>query len=172
MPPAALAPAHRSFLIRDHIVGAAVLNLILNAVIGWAVFRSLTTVPFWGPQSVATDIIATAFILPFVSCVVISAVTRSQVRRHKLPAPTWPASRYPLLARLPKSTLLRGAVLGVVASVAVGVPVVLTVHAFEVTEMGLGYFVAFKAIFGATLAAGVSPVIALRALSDTSSRRT
>ncbi len=172
VPSAALAPAHRTFLIRDQIVGAAVVNLLINAAIGWAMFRTLAVVPLWGEWSVAADIIGTAFMLPLLTCVIVSAITARQVRRGKLPAPAWPVSRYPLLARLPANTLFRGLVLGVLAGLVVGLPAVLTVHALEVAEMDLGSFVLFKAIFAAILAALVSPVIALRALADASGART
>lgn len=161
-----LASAHRTFLIRDQIIGAAVVNLLINAGIGWAMFRTMTTVPVWGQMSVAGDIIGTAFVLPLMTCVIVSAITARMVRRGKLPAPAWPASRYPLLARLPRSTILRGVVLGAIASVVTGVPAVLSVHALDVAEMGLSDFVVFKAIFAALLAGVVSPMIALRALSD------
>ncbi len=172
MPAVALAPAHRTFLIRDQVVGAAVINLLINALIGWAMFRTLTAVPLYGQLSVTADIIGTAFMLPFITCLIVSAITGRQVRRGKLPEPTWPASRFPLLARLPRNTLLRGFALGILAVLVAGVPAILTLHALDVAEMGVSRFVLFKAVFAAVLAAAVSPAIALRALSDAGSAQT
>jgi hypothetical protein len=63
-----LTPAQRTFLVNEQTVAPAVFNLILNAGLGWLVFRHLERVPLWGDPSLAGDIIGTMLILPFLTC--------------------------------------------------------------------------------------------------------
>ena len=63
---ARLSSEHRRFLIVDQVIGAGIINFILNAGIAWAIARALTRVPLWGNPSIANDTVATAFLLPFI----------------------------------------------------------------------------------------------------------
>jgi hypothetical protein len=43
-----LTPAQRRFVLLDNVVGAFVVNLLLNGAIAWLLFRKATHVPMWG----------------------------------------------------------------------------------------------------------------------------
>src|SRR4029453_7555172 len=71
---------HRRYLLLDQGIGAGIVNLLLNAAIAWLLFRGMEAVPMWGEQSIGGDTIGTAFVLPFLSTLIASAIVRSQVR--------------------------------------------------------------------------------------------
>lgn len=164
----ALSAQHRRFLIADQGVGATVFNFVLNGLIAWVLFRSAESVPLWGPSSVAGDTIATAFILPFATCLIVSRIVARQVSTGRLarlsdpttaPLVTWLAARTPLR---------RGAALGLAAVVIAAVPAILWLSIGGPNELARGAFVWFKASFAAGLAAVVTPLIAWVALVTSS----
>jgi hypothetical protein len=157
-----MPPAVQRYLVLEQGVGSAILNLLINGVIAWAMFRGATTVPMWGQQSIGADTIGTTFFLPFLTCLIATRIVRAQVRSGRVPAF---AAIPPLVARLPRGTAARGAVLGVIGIAAVGVPAAIALTQLGVTEMRFWPFVGFKAAFAAALAAVVTPVIALYALA-------
>lgn len=157
-----MTQAHRKYLTSQAIVGAAV-NLVLNGAIGWAAFRSLDRIPFSGSPSIAGDLAATAFLLPLLVCLIVTPLVRADTRKGKVA----PAERQGLLSRsLPRSLVLRGMVLGLLAAVTMAPLTIGALQALGVREMGFWQFVSFKAVFGAALATIITPVVALRALMD------
>jgi hypothetical protein len=71
-----LTPAQRRFVLLDNGVGAFVVNLMINGVIAWLLFRKATRVPMWGQSSIAGDTIATAFLLPAITCLIVTWISR------------------------------------------------------------------------------------------------
>ena len=159
-----MSSRHRRYLLLDQGIGAGVLNLLLNAGIAWLLFRGMVTIPLWGAQSIAGDTIGTAFVLPFLSTLIASAVVRGQVRAGYVAGLSLPGES--LLQRLPVGLARRGMVFGLAGLVAAGLPTAAALGAVGVAEMAFGEFVAFKAAFAAVLAAMVTPIIARVALAD------
>ena len=159
-----MSPRQRRYLLLEQGVGAGIVNFVLNAAIAWLMFRAATTVPMWGQQSVGGDTIATAFLLPFLTTLIVSRIVRGHVRRGHVTAFAWHGSR--LGDWMPAGLGRRGAVLGLLAVVTVGVPATALLAGMGVVEMSVGGFVAFKALFGAALATIVTPLIARAALED------
>ncbi len=161
--PAFMPLAVRRYLVLEQGVGAGVLNLLINAAIAWAMFRGATTVPMWGQQSIGADTIGTTFFLPFLTCLIATRIVRAQVRSGRVPAF---AAIPSLVARLPRGTAARGAVLGALGVAVVGVPAAIGLSLLGVTEMRFWSFVGFKAVFAALLAMVVTPVVALYTLAS------
>jgi hypothetical protein len=159
-----MSPRQRRYLLLDQGIGAGIVNLLLNAAIAWLLFRGMEAVPMWGQQSIAGDTIGTAFVLPFLSTLIASAVVRSQVRAGYVSAVALSASS--ALQRLPRGLAKRGAVLGLIGVVLTGIPTALALDATGTAEMGFSEFIIFKAVFAALLGALVTPVIARAALAD------
>jgi hypothetical protein len=159
-----MSPQHRRYLLLDQGIGAGIVNLLLNAGIAWLLFRGMEVVPLWGQQSIAGDTIGTAFVLPFLSTLIASAVVRSQVRSGYVSAVALSATS--ALRRLPQGLAGRGAVLGLIAVILTGLPTAAALDAAGVGEMAFGQFVTFKAVFAAVLGALVTPIIARAALAD------
>lgn len=161
----ALSPAHKKFLTVDQSVGPAVFNFFLNAAIAWAIFRTHETVPLWGQQSIAGDTIATAFILPFLTGLIVTPLVGRQVKQGKfsaLPLGTVPGAISILAGR---TTFVRSLVIGAVGVVAFGLPAVgVWVVLGGPAELGLTPFIWTKAAFAGLLAAVLTPVISWAAL--------
>lgn len=151
------------YLIRQAIIGAAV-NLVLNAAIGWAAYRSLGRIPFSGSPSISGDLVATAFLLPLIVCLIVTPLVRAEVRNGRIT----PVERSQgLLSRLlPRGIIVRGIVLGLLAAVTLAPVTIWALQDIGMREMSLWRFVSFKAAFAGGLAALITPVIALRALMD------
>lgn len=160
----ALSREHRRFLIVDQGVGATVVNFLLNGAIAWSLFRSAVRVPLWGESSIAGDTIVTAFLLPLLTCLIVTRIVHRQLAGgHVLPLAEAPRSG--ALQRLASlSTLRRGLILGLAGVVVAALPTVLWFASAGPPELARDSFLWFKASFAAVLAAGVTPLIAWLAL--------
>jgi hypothetical protein len=160
-----MSPALRHYLLTEHVIGAMVVNALLNALIAWASLRHLSEVPMWGVESIGADMIGTTIILPLLTCLIVTRIVAWHVRQGKISAAGWTGDRS-LLDRLPSGAFRRGLALGAITT-AVAVPLLLTSLAIAgVTSLELGSFVLFKAFYAAVLAAFVQPVVALWALTN------
>ena len=161
-----MSSAHVRYLFVEQLVGSAVVNLVLNALIAWGVFGRLGVVPLWGQQSIAGDLVGTAFLLPFLTCVIVTPMARRQVVQRGLGGLGWSRASSPWLRLLPASTVWRGAVLGVACVLAVAPFLVGTLDVVGVGAMSVRGFVIFKALVAGVLGAAVTPLIALWAIAE------
>ena len=158
-----LSSAHKRFLLLEQGVGSVIINLVINAVIAFVLFRGASTVPLWGQQSIAGDTIGTTFFLPLITCLIATPLVRRQVRAGRVA----PLAGTPMgLQRMPGQTFWRGCVLGVISTLLVAPPAIGVLAALGVTEQVFWGFVVFKAVFAAALGAVVTPLIALWAIAD------
>ena len=164
-----LSDRHRSFLIIEQSVFAGIINVVLNGVIAWLLMRSLTEIPLWGETSMGVDLLATGFILPFATCLIVSRLTRSQVESGKLPA--LERSQIRPLGFHRRSSLVRAILMGVFGVIFASAPLVVLLDLAQAAPVPLLSFVAFKAIWAGLFAMIVSPIIAWWALSAASSAR-
>jgi hypothetical protein len=160
----ALSPEHRRFLIIDQGLGPTVINFLLNGGIAWALFHSVAYVPLWGQSSIAGDTFATAFLLPLLTCLIVTRIVHRRVATGRvLPLAVLSTSGVAqFLSAL--STLRRGIVLGL-SGVALGaLPTLLWFVWAGPPELPLHTFFWFKASFAAILGAVVTPLIGWVAL--------
>jgi len=152
-------------------IGGAVINFVLCGGIGWLLFRGMADVPLWGQQSVAGDTLATAFLLPFLTCLIVTPTVRRDVLKGQVAGfPT--SSPYHALGQwVPRRSLLRGVTAGVLCVVIVVPATVLVLGEFAAAGMRFAPFLAFKATFGALLGATVTPFLALLAICDANPAR-
>lgn len=145
-----------------------IVNFPLNALVAWALFRSLGTVPLWGDQSIAGDTIVTSFLLPFITCLIVTRVARGAVRNGHVAPLGWTRSTHPVLRMLPRHTVLRGVLVGVVCAVTVGPMAVVAFGTAGFVSLSLWSFVALKGAYAALLGAFVTPLLALWAIAEPS----
>jgi hypothetical protein len=166
-----LSTDQRRFFFWHAIVGAAVVNLTLSALIAWLSVRNEDSVPRWAaplvdkPSTIA-DTLGTFFILPLLTCLIFTAVARRELRHGRVEPLGWTWSPKSVLRRLPKGTLRRGVALGALCLAALGPPAVAVIVALDVGDLSIGEFVTYKAIFGVVLGIVVTPIVALWALSE------
>jgi len=161
-----VSPAQRRYLLVEQGIGAAIFNFVLNAAIAWLVFRSQDAVPLWGDRSIAGDTIATSMILPFLTTLIVTPTARRQVRTGRVVSLGWTRATHPTLGWLPRGTLARAFVLGVVCAVVLSPLTLLVLAMLHVADLGLGRFVVFKASFAAFEALLVTPVVSLWAIAE------
>jgi hypothetical protein len=159
-----LSPAHRRFHVVDQQVGPMIVKLGLNAAIAWGPVREMERVPLWGQQSIAGDTVGTAFVLPLLTCLIVSAVVTRQVARGHL-ARIENASRSSIVDSLGvRRPVVRGALLGCIAIGLTAVPVIAWLALRGPSEMTFGSFVWFKALFATALGMLVTPLLGWVAL--------
>jgi hypothetical protein len=122
-----LSTDQRRFFFWHAIVGAAIVNLTLSALIAWLSVRNEDSVPRWAaplvdkPSTIA-DTLGTFFILPLLTCLIFTAVARRELRHGRVEPLGWTWSPQSVLRRLPKGALRRGAALGALCLAALGPP--------------------------------------------------
>jgi hypothetical protein len=163
---------HRRWLLINAIVIAAIVNGVLNALIAWGSGASEDEIPLWaapliGGPSTIVDTVATLFILPFLTTVLITTAAWHEMREGKLAPLTVNRSSDPMLRQLPRTRARRGAYFGVLTVLLLGPAAVLLLIAFDYGDISPGDFVLYKTIFGVALGALVTPPIAIAALTDT-----
>ncbi len=161
-----LSDRHRHFLRIDQSLVPALFNVVINAVIAWAILRAHAEVPLWGEPSVGVDLLATGFLLPLLTCLIVSRLIAGQVRSGKLP----PLASDQIGSRgwHHQSILKRGLFLGVVGVIFASAPVVAALEIDHAQPIELYTFVGFKAIWAGLFAAVLTPLIAWWALSSAS----
>jgi hypothetical protein len=167
-----LTVEHRRWLIINAVVIAAIVNGILSALIAWGTAAPEDEIPLWaaplvGGPSTIVDTVATLFILPFLTTLIVTSVAWHEMREGKLAPLMVDRNADPLLARLPARRVRRGAYFGVLTVVLLAPVSVVLLIAFDFGDIGVGDFVLYKAIFGVLLGLVVTPPIGIAALTDT-----
>jgi hypothetical protein len=162
-----LTPEQRSYAIVAFGIGPAVANALINGLLGWATFRGVEHVPIWstGP-SVGPDTLGTCFFLPFLTCLIATALTRRDRRQGKVaPLAAFPPSLQ-VLRRTLGPLFRRALAIGLAMFVVVGGLVLAGLSSLDTATMPHGRFLAFKIGFAVALGLVVTPPIGLLALAD------
>ena len=165
----ALSGRHQKFLIIEQGAVPTVFNLALNGAIAWALFRSASGVPLWGESSLGVDLLATGFLLPFLTCLIVSAIVARHVRDGKVPPLR--EAQLPQTRWFERSALQRGLALGATGVVFGALPLVWVLHLAAAQPLAVSAFVTFKAVWAALLALVVTPVVGWWALANASRPR-
>src|SRR6516162_455662 len=156
-----LTPAQRRFVLLDNGVGAFVVNLLINGVIAWLLFRKVTHVPMWGQSSIAGDTIATACLLPAISCLIVTPLARGRVRTCRVAAVGGASWRW-----IPRNMVWRALLVGLICLLVLTPLTLFVLGTLGVEELSPWHFVYFKATFAAVEGALVTPFLALWAISE------
>jgi hypothetical protein len=164
-----LSARHRRFLWLEQGAIPGVFNLVLNAGIAWLLFRSARAIPLWGESSVGVDLLATAFLLPFLTCLIVSALVARDVRSGRVPP--LPPAQLPHSRWFLRSVSARGLALGAACVLFCGIPLVWALSLGRAQPFPVTEFVLFKAVWAGLLALGVTPVVGWWALANASHAR-
>jgi hypothetical protein len=154
----------QQFIVSQQVI-PALINGLINGAIAWAMHRHTLELGLWDRGAYAVDLLATGFLLPAISWLIIRPLLQRQAA----------AGKAPLLAGLPRPWLLRWmhptlwggtAMIGLMGMLLVGGGVVLALQwAGSPDFAGTGY-AAFKTAFGALVTLLLQPVMVFAALAD------
>lgn len=86
--PVAAAPPSRAaawrYVLVDQGLVAIFVNFGLNWGIAWAVFHKMPSIPVAGEFSIIGDTVATCWMLPLISCLIVTSLTRNEVRQGRI----------------------------------------------------------------------------------------
>jgi hypothetical protein len=163
---AELPPEHRRWILLNALLVTAVINVIVNGVIDLVSIAGKGPIPFWGPPLVDTNtvwtIIGTLFLLPLVTCLLVTTAVRRDQRLGTLP----PLTGLGHSESLPDSRLRRGLLFGGVIALFGAPPIILVLAALGVGDLSHAQYTAWHIAFAVVLGALVTPVIALCAMTD------
>ena len=156
-----LTSEQRRFLLLDNGVGPFVANLLINGTIAWLLFRHAAEVPLWGHSSIAGDTIATSFLLPAITCLIVTPIARGRVRSGRLAAAAGAAWRW-----IPRNMCWRAVLIGLICLLALAPLTISILSAIGLGRLTPWEFVYFKATFAAIEGGLVTPFLALWAISE------
>jgi hypothetical protein len=165
-----LPAPHRRWIVLNALLATALINLVVNAFIAWLFVQGQSDVPLWtrplSETSTIGDTLGTIFLLPLITCVLVTTVVRRDLRNGVLPPLSieHPYGRW--LAERPDGRFRRGLGFGIFAFIALALPVTVALVALDLGTLTKGEFVTFKVAFAIALGAIVTPVIALCAMTD------
>ena len=159
-----LSAEQRRFLWIGQSLVPFAINLVLNGAIGWAMFRGMEQVPFWGQSSIGGDTLGTSFFLPAITCLIVTPLVRGQVRKGAAPAFRGALSGW--LRPFQRPLGLRACAIGAVCVPLAGGLAVVSLSVLGIEALGFAHFLGWKALYAGVLAALVTPLIALLALAD------
>jgi len=160
-----LDASQRRWIWLNALLITALLNLAINAGLAWASAAERDAVPLWsaplvGGPSTITDTVGTLFLLPLITCVLVTTVVRRDLAAARV------SRRVDLLYLLPGNRFFRGVVLGAAYVAALAPAAVVLLVATDFGGVDPSAFVVYKACLGVALGAIVTPFIALAAMND------
>lgn len=105
--------------IKKDITVNGVTNAFFNWLAAYLLMKSTPPLEWWGKHSFGIDVIATAFILPFIVALIVIPVSRRKHAKGKLPAwiPNPDSSIESIIARFPRSLFLSALLFGLIGTV-------------------------------------------------------
>jgi len=161
-----LSQEHRRFLLIDQCLIPTIVNFVMNGLIAWLLNRSASTIPLWQGSSVALDLIATAFILPFAICIIVSATIKSKVLSGKI-SPLLP-NQFPNSRWFKRLALFRGLFLGILGVIFGALPILWALSLGQAQPFPVISYILFKAVWAALIASLITPIVGWWALANAS----
>ena len=160
-----LSKAHWRFVLLKQASVSVAANVVEGALIAWLLFRNDDTVSLSGQNSYAFDVVASTFFFMFVTSWFTSKATYKAVERGHLDAVEW-ENPPGFIQRHPPRPFLGSLILAVIATLLISPATAGALTALDADVMTSGEFVWFKAFYMGTLAAIVTPIVALISLTE------
>ena len=141
--------------IRHEILVGGISNAIFNGIIAWLLLRSGPALAWDGDHSFAVDVIATAFILPFIVALIVIPLQRSKLNKGKLaPIHLGDGSFMQRVAdRLPAGTFKSALLFGLFGMCVIAPLTLLGFYLLGVTQVSPLNYSIFKGIWAGLMAA-------------------
>ncbi|HEX4339621.1 MAG TPA: hypothetical protein VH062_27125 [Polyangiaceae bacterium] len=162
-----MTPEQRRYLFVECVIGAAIINALINGGLGWVATRGFPMFPVWKIPGVAADLMATAYGVTFGTCIGAAVQVRVDRARGRISTPNVVPERLaPIIQAMPRRLLARAIALGIASVAALGPFIALALFIHGASELERHHFIVIKAVFSAFEGAAVTPVIVLAALLD------
>lgn len=161
---------HRSITAQHYINRETLVGCVINATLALffatLLFRQVQSVPLWGANGIAMDLVMTVFILTFFGGLAISLVTRQRLRSgHVQPwRPANQASAALILASF--NVVSRILIVAFAMTIAIVPTTWLALMVLKIDSLSFWTFVGFKTVYAPTISAMSAPWILKAALVD------
>ena len=143
---------------RDHlkheVLVGGISNMFFNGLIAWLLLKGGPEQTWGGSHSFTIDVIATAFILPFIVALIVIPLQKSKLAKGKLlPIKLGESSTLQgLVNRLPSSTFLNALIFGLVGMCFIAPITLLGFYLLGVTAVAPLHYAIFKGIWAGLMA--------------------
>ena len=161
-----MATSTASEHIKHEILVGGVSNTIFNGIIAWLLLKSGPALAWGGDHSFAVDVIATAFILPFIVALIVIPLQRGKLNKGKLePIHLGAGSFMQRMAdRLPAGTFKSALIFGLVGMCVIAPLTLLGFYVVGVEQVSPLSYSIFKGIWAGLMAAVLVVPMVLLAL--------
>ena len=134
-------------------------NALVSALFVWLMFGGRATVPLWGMQGLAFDLVPTTFMLTLMTTIALTLIVRARRRKGLAQVP-------PGQPRVPCNVVARGIVFGLtLCGLFLPVSIVLLWLGWD-GDWSYGRVMGFKIAYGVAVGLVATPLVVLAALRD------
>lgn len=163
-----LSKHHKRYIINHFVIVSAVINALVNLSIGLAIFAGQDRITMWGEPSLGGDIIATVFLLTWITTVLVHWGVGLALTYGRIEPVIVSGIGVAIVKRLPISTSARALCFSVIAMLFITPPVLLMLHLLPFESLSVASAVLFKTLFAVLIGILLTPLIGLLALAKIS----
>lgn len=159
-----------SVAIRHEILVSGISNTFFNGVIAWLLLRNSSNLTLAGEHSFAVDVMATAFILPFIVTLIVIPLNKRKLRQNPALQVTLDQTRLMdfILLRFPANLWLRALCFGFATMLVISPITLVPLWAMGIHEFTPLAYSFFKGVWAGLMAAAITTPMLLLALSSES----
>ncbi len=140
--------------LRHEVLVGGISNMVFNGLIAWLLLRGGSALTWGGEHSFVVDVLATAFLLPFIVALIVIPLQRGKLRKGKLqPLSLGQDSALQSLADRFPDSVFKGALLFGLIGVAVVAPLTLLgIYLAGIQSFQPAAYAAFKGVWAGLMA--------------------
>ncbi len=157
-----------STTIRHETMVSGISNTVFNGLIAWLLLSAGSNLTLAGEHSFAVDIIATAFILPFIVTLIVIPLNQRKLASNKV-SPVQLDNRRGLeavLLKFPDNLWMRASCFGMLTMLIVSPVTLLPLWALGIHEFTPAAYSVFKGVWAGLVAAALTTPMLLLALQE------
>jgi len=132
-------------------------NAFFNGLACWYLIKDKGDMPFWGAHSFGVDILATAFILPWIVTLILVPLQKVKMRKGKaapwMPNSVAPHYMYDFVSRFPNKLWLNAILFGLIGMLVFAPTLLALLFAAQIDLFTAAEYAVFKGVWAGILAA-------------------
>ena len=159
----------RSTLI-ENVVGNIILNFFIAYGLSSLTLASMTSIPMKAPTdnilapNMGGDILVGTFITGLILTLILTKIVRLSMKSN--PVDVSSISTFGWSARLPESIFKRGLMVGIIAALAIAMPVLIIMDMLAIQQASTASYILYHAIYVALLTGFMAYFVTKRAILD------